>query len=86
MPYSIVCPNCGYRDIHEFRFGGEDRGPRPFDDKASPEAWSEYVHLRTNAAGPQKEWWYHRDGCGTWFTIWRDPTTNLQVKEPEGDS
>lgn len=86
MPYTIVCPNCGRRDIHEFRFGGEDRGPRPFDDEATPEVWCEYVHLRTNAAGPQKEWWYHRDGCCTWFTIWRDPTVNQQVRAPEGDS
>jgi sarcosine oxidase subunit delta len=29
-------------------------------------------------AGVQKEWWFHKDGCGSWFTIYRDTTTNLE--------
>ena len=39
--------------------------------------------MRTNAAGPQKEWWYHRDGCGIWFTLWRDTRTNQEVEQPD---
>ena len=85
MAYLITCPVCGGRDVYEFRFGGEDRGPKPFDIEAAPETWNGYTHLRTNAPGPQKEWWYHRHGCGTWFTIWRDPTINREVKGPEGN-
>jgi len=34
-------------------------------------------------AGVTKEWWFHRDGCSAWFTIWRDTTTNLQVNSPD---
>jgi sarcosine oxidase subunit delta len=30
-------------------------------------------------AGVQKEWWCHREGCGVWFTVYRDTRTNLQV-------
>jgi len=79
MSATITCPICGPRNIYEFRFGGENRGPRPFDNEATPQQWYAYVHLRTNAAGPQEEWWYHRDGCGTWFTIWRDVTIDREV-------
>ena len=83
MAYQITCPICGARDIYEFRFGGEDRGIKPFDDETTPDTWYAYTHLRTNAPKPQKEWWFHRDGCRTWFTIWRDPTINREVNEPE---
>jgi sarcosine oxidase subunit delta len=34
-------------------------------------------------AGVQKEWWFHRDGCGAWFTTYRNTVTNLEVAEPE---
>jgi sarcosine oxidase subunit delta len=33
--------------------------------------------------GIQKEWWSHRDGCGSWFTTYRDTTKNLEVEQPE---
>jgi sarcosine oxidase subunit delta len=33
-------------------------------------------------AGIQKEWWCHKDGCGSWFTTWRDTVHNLEVPEP----
>ncbi len=79
MSATITCPICGPRSIYEFRFGGENRGPRLFDSQADPGQWYTYVHLRTNAAGPQEEWWYHRDGCGTWFTVWRDVTRDREV-------
>jgi sarcosine oxidase subunit delta len=36
--------------------------------------------------GVQKEWWVHRDGCGVWFTIYRDTTANLEVPPPEEDA
>jgi sarcosine oxidase subunit delta len=45
----------------------------------TPEAWCDYVHMTDSRPGVQKEWWYHRAGCGTWFTIYRDTTTNLEV-------
>lgn len=82
MSFTITCPICGRRDLYEFRFGGEERGPRPDVEGITPEAHCQYVHMRTNAGGPQKEWWYHRDGCGSWFTVWRDTLTNREVKKP----
>jgi len=83
MSFTITCPVCGKRDLYEFRFGSEERGARPAEQGLTPEAYWDYVHRRTNASGPQREWWFHRDGCGTWFTVWRDTLTNREVIEPE---
>lgn len=79
MAFLITCPVCGPRDAYEFRFGGEDKGPRPNQETLSPEEWCDYVHLNASVLGVQKEWWYHRSGCGTWFTTRRDTTANLEV-------
>ena len=72
----INCPNCGIRNVSEFRFGGE-YNPRP---KAmmdvSNEEWTDYVFLRQNRVGVQKEWWYHRAGCGAWFLAERHTKSN----------
>lgn len=81
MSFTITCPICGRRDLYEFRFGGEARGPRPEAAGLTPEAYAQFVHMRTNRGGPQEEWWYHRDGCATWFTVWRDTRTNREVKK-----
>lgn len=86
MSFTITCPICGKRNIYEFRFGGEDRGPRPEEEGITPSVWCDYVHMCSNAAGPQKEWWFHRDGCGAWFSLWRDTRTNLEVEGPEATS
>ncbi len=76
MSLKIICPICGKRDGYEFRFGGEVRGPRPDENDITPETWCDVVHMRSHFAGPREEWWFHRDGCGTWFTLWRDTKTN----------
>jgi heterotetrameric sarcosine oxidase delta subunit len=83
MSLTITCPICGKRDGYEFRFGGEERGPRPDEEGLTHEQWCDYVHMRVNKAGIQREWWYHRDGCGSWFTIERNTLTNLEVKGRE---
>jgi len=85
MSFMITCPICGRRDLYEFRFGGEERGPRPEEDGLTPRAYCEYVHMRTNAGGPQQEWWFHRDGCGLWFTVRRNTLTNREVSPPEAE-
>jgi len=85
MSLIITCPVCGKRDGYEFRFGGEERGQRPCAARLNssksrdilPREWSDYVRLRSNVGSLQEEWWYHREGCGTWFTIQRDTLTNL---------
>ncbi len=79
MSLTITCPICGRRNGYEFRFGGEERGPRPDDRGITPWEWCDHVHNRDNVGGVQKEWWYHRDGCGSWFSIERDTLTNLEA-------
>ena len=39
-------------------------------------AVAEELHFRRNRAGVQREWWFHRSGCRTWFIAERDTTTN----------
>ena len=74
MTFLVPCPNCGPREAEEFSYGGEStRRPRPGDP---PEQLARYLFFRTNVAGPQTEWWYHRDGCGRWFVAVRDTRTN----------
>lgn len=83
MSFLLPCPNCGPRDVHEFRFGGEyRRRPEP---EAAPQTWVAYIYFRNNEAGSQKEWWYHRLGCREWFLAVRDTRTNevLEVHRAE---
>lgn len=77
MAFLLNCPNCGNRSVHEFRFGGEVTA-RP-DPQASRDEWTGYIYSRRNAAGEQREWWYHSFGCRKWLVAVRDTTTN-QVK------
>ena len=87
MSFLINCPICGPRNSYEFRYGGEEKGPRPEENGLTPEAWCDYVHMNRCAAGPSQEWWCHRDGCGIWFATWRDTTTNLEITpSPQGES
>jgi heterotetrameric sarcosine oxidase delta subunit len=46
------------------------------------------LYTRTNEAGVQKEWWYHRGGCHAWFLAMRDTRTNIvvDVMRPEATS
>ncbi len=68
------CPNCGNRNVYEFRFGGEvKKRPRP---DAGDRDWTEYIYTKANEAGLQKEWWYHRSGCREWFQAVRNTLTN----------
>ena len=48
MSFTITCPVCGRRDLYEFRFGGEERVPRPEEAGLTPEAWSDWIHGREN--------------------------------------
>ncbi len=84
MALTITCPICGARNGYEFRYGGEEKGPKP-DEAAlrSPEAWCDYIHFNRCKAGAQEEWWFHRDGCGAWFTIHRDTVTNREIPGKE---
>jgi sarcosine oxidase delta subunit len=46
------------------------------------------MYFRGNVAGVQREWWYHRVGCGLWFLAERDTRTNevlrTELPQPSG--
>lgn len=76
----LDCPNCGLRNVQEFRFGGE-YNPRPAAPmKTSNANWTNYIFMRDNKVDVQEEWWYHRAGCGRWFLAERHTKTNEVVK------
>ncbi|MGO9974999.1 MAG: sarcosine oxidase subunit delta [Solirubrobacteraceae bacterium] len=83
MSFLLTCPYCGVREVADFAFGGEVN-PRPRQSPTDRELWR-YNYFRRNVAGVQREWWYHRSGCRTWFLAERDTRTNevLRVGLPE---
>jgi heterotetrameric sarcosine oxidase delta subunit len=76
----LTCPHCGERNASEFRYGGE-YNPRPTPSMEAGEVqWVRYLYLRGNPMGQQREWWYHRSGCGQWFLAERDRATNTVTR------
>lgn len=71
----LDCPNCGRRNVSEFRYGGEAH-KRPDPNAATPADWADYVYMRDNPHGVLREWWYHRQGCGQWFLAERHTRTH----------
>jgi heterotetrameric sarcosine oxidase delta subunit len=76
MSFLIYCPYCGPRDVAEFSFGGEQLSRPTNPDSLSALEWAHYVYDRKNIDGSQVEWWYHRQGCSSWFRAERDTLTN----------
>lgn len=74
MSFLLACPFCGLRDVNEFRYQGEVV-LRPSAEPSLREL-ADYIYFRDNTAGLQREWWYHRAGCGLWFVAERDTRTN----------
>ena len=74
MSFLLSCPNCGSREVTDFGYGGEAVS-RPVD-RPSKRARNRYLYFRANVAGVQREWWYHRSGCRSWFIAERDTRTN----------
>ena len=72
----LPCPNCGPRNVAEFRFGGEANARPKQPAEISDDAWADFIYMRANKAGLQTEWWYHRAGCGLWFLAERHTKTN----------
>jgi heterotetrameric sarcosine oxidase delta subunit len=77
MSFVLTCPHCGVREVADFAFGGEV-SVRP--SEPSFRELCEYNYLRRNVAGVQREWWYHRSGCRTWFQAERDTRTNAVLR------
>ena len=89
MSFLLTCPNCGERPVDEFATTGEVL-TRPKESPSLREL-TDYVYFRRNVAGLQREWWYHRRGCGLWFLAERDTRTNEVARvfvppAPAGDS
>src|SRR5271165_6508443 len=78
MSFVLECPHCGVREVADFAFGGE-LSTRP-QDAPSLRELCEYNYFRRNVAGVQREWWYHRSGCRTWFQAERDTRTNRVLR------
>jgi sarcosine oxidase delta subunit len=62
MSFLLTCPNCGPRDVAEFRYAGQ--------------IISEPASQGSNLPGPQQERWHHRVGCRRWLRAQRDVRTN----------
>lgn len=69
----LSCPNCGGRNVSEFRFGGE-LTKRPAPEQTTQATWANYLYMRKNVLGVQREWWYH-GSCGSWFIAERHTKT-----------
>lgn len=78
----ILCPHCGERGNEEFSYLGDATVRRPDGSTESApaarpgepgfDAWMDYVYLRDNPAGPQRELWQHVHGCRAWLVVTRD--------------
>jgi len=71
----VPCPWCGPRNSQEFRYVGESKS-RPDPSTATPEAWRDYLYLRTNGADWATETWFHRSGCRRYLSVERHTVTN----------
>ena len=78
MSFVLRCPHCGVREVADFAFGGEVSA-RPRTEPLFREL-NQYNYFRRNVAGVQREWWYHRSGCRTWFQADRDTRTNAVLR------
>jgi len=71
----IPCPDCGPRDLREFRYVGDaTRDFPPLD--ADAEVWARYVWDRDNPRGPHAEHWQHHHGCRQFLRVVRDTATH----------
>lgn len=78
MSFLLECPCCGIREVSDFAFGGE-LSERPAPDAPARQVYAT-LYMRRNVAGVQREWWYHRSGCRTWFLADRDTRTNVVLR------
>ena len=96
MTFRLTCPVCGKRDVHEFTFGGQDRGPRPPQEELGAEEHFRWAQFRLipgpahptppQGTPPQHDWWHHGQGCGVWFRTTWDPATNREVGAEDEDA
>ena len=75
MSFLLTCPHCGpaRRERVQVPGRGEPRGRRRGRRLRELTTTSTSA---TTSPGVQREWWYHRAGCGLWFLAERDTRTN----------
>jgi sarcosine oxidase subunit delta len=74
----IPCPYCGERPEIEFTHGGEAHLIRPAPPSSVDDAtWGEFLYMRANSKGAYAERWRHARGCGKFFNVVRDTTTDF---------
>ncbi len=78
----INCPVCGERDSREFHYRGAAKLLDRPDGDAGAEAFHDYVYVRENPAGINRELWFHENGCRSWLVAERNVSTHefLSVK------
>ncbi len=76
MGFLIPCPNCGPRDVYEFKFGGECKNTPAAN--ASLRELRHYFYFNRNVAGEHEESWYH-DACESWLLIRRNTLSNTVI-------
>lgn len=88
----IRCPCCGeQRTEEELVHGGETGIVRPASPQTASDAeWTDYLFMRENLEGLQREQWCCRAGCGQWFKVARDTVTDevteaIRLDEPFSD-
>lgn len=80
----LPCPECGPRNVSEFRYIGE-AVHRPDPATATAREWRDYLYFRENPCGWQREGWFHRAGCRQYFQVERDTSTNTVRVETDTD-
>lgn len=72
----LPCPYCGQRGHDEFVYHGSADPARPASPDAPAAAWTDYVFMRDNPAGANRELWHHTYGCRSWLIVTRDTRTH----------
>lgn len=72
----INCPLCGERDLREFTYRGSARLMNRPGPRATARDWHEYIHVRDNPAGLNRELWHHSMGCRSWIVAQRSTVTH----------
>lgn len=72
----LPCPNCGERDVAEFRYGGDASNVRPVHGTGTLNQWHDYKFLFDNPKGSHQEYWQHVYGCRQWFKLHRNTAIN----------
>lgn len=72
----LTCPYCGPRGNDEFVYLGSADPVRPTHHDASLESWTDYIFMRSNPAGANRELWHHSFGCREWLIVTRDTRTH----------